>query len=66
MGNANKVEHLFNGDMRCETLLQSIKSLIYERGIGLSVPTIIGILEILKLDFRDEILKRRITKTDGA
>lgn len=51
------VEHLFDGDMRCETLLQAVKALIYERGVGIPVPTIIGILEILKLDLRDEIIK---------
>lgn len=51
-----KVEDLYYGDMRCETLLQAIRDLIYERGERLPVPAIIGILELLKLQLRDEIL----------
>ncbi|UMO76008.1 hypothetical protein [Planktothrix phage Pra-JY27] len=47
---------IFGGaDMRCETLLQALKSLIYERGAGLPIPSIIGTLRILE----HEILKEQ-------
>lgn len=40
---------LFGGaDPRCEALLQAIKALVYERGAGLPVPSILGVLRILE------------------
>jgi hypothetical protein len=42
------VERLFNGEKRYETILDAILEIVYERGEGLPIPTIIGILELCK------------------
>lgn len=42
------------GDMRCQNLLIALKDIVYERGKGLPVPSIIGTIEILKLDIIKE------------
>jgi len=48
---ANK---LHEGDQRLETLLQTLKNEIYERGEGIPVPAIIGVIELLKLEIVKE------------
>ena len=49
------IEHIFGGaDLRCDELRKSIKELIYERGDGMPIPSIIGVLEILKLEIYEE------------
>jgi hypothetical protein len=49
-----KVINLFDGDQRYEVLLQSLESTLYERGEGLPIPAIIGVLEILKKKLLEE------------
>lgn len=46
---------LHEGDERCETLLQALKDLIYERAIGMPMPLIIGTIELMK----HEIIKEQ-------
>ena len=48
------VEKLFEGDERMETLLQSVKEEIYKRGVGIPIPSIIGVLEIIKMEILKE------------
>ncbi len=43
-----KIEKLFEGEKRCETLLDAILEVIYERGEGLPIPQIIGVIELCK------------------
>ena len=45
---------LFQGDMRCETLFQALKDVIYERGDSLPVPSIVGVIELVKLEIIQE------------
>lgn len=46
---------LFGGaDPRCEALLQALKTLVYERGSGLPVPSILGVLRILEHEILEE------------
>jgi len=44
------------GDLRAATLLESLEDVIYERGKGMPIPTIIGVLEILKIDLMKKAL----------
>lgn len=44
---------LFEGDQRYESLLQSLETTLYERGEGLPIPVILGVLEILKAKIMD-------------
>ncbi len=37
-------------DMRCQNLLLALKDIVYERGKGMPVPSVIGTIEILKND----------------
>lgn len=46
----NKVEPLFIGDMRCDTLFKAVREVLYERGNGLPVPSVLGVLDLLKHD----------------
>lgn len=49
------IEHIFGGaDLRCEELRKIIKNIVYERGNGIPVPSIIGVLEIIKLEIYEE------------
>jgi hypothetical protein len=45
---------LYEGDERLETLLQALKKEIYERANGVPIPTIIGLLEVLKFVIIEE------------
>lgn len=49
-----QIKPIFEGDMRYETLLQALCDTVYERGKGLPVPGIIGVLEILKIKIMEE------------
>lgn len=43
------IQDLFCGaDPRCEALLHSLKQTTYERGEGLPIPSILGVIDILK------------------
>jgi hypothetical protein len=44
------VVSLFDGDPRAHTLFEALKDVVYERGKGMPVPTVLGVLEILKSD----------------
>lgn len=37
-----------DGDRRCETLLNALEDTVYERGQGLSMPAVIGVIDLLK------------------
>ena len=50
----DKVNKLFEGDPRCEQLLNALEELIYERGGGVPIPLIIGVLELLKLKILED------------
>lgn len=39
---------LFPGDKAAETLTMAILELLYDRGDGMPIPTILGVLEIVK------------------
>lgn len=45
----DNVKKLFEGDMRCEAMVEHIIDLLYEEAYGMPIPTIIGILELTKL-----------------
>lgn len=42
------VEKLFDGDQRLESLAQFLIKEIYERAHGLPIPSVVGVLEIVK------------------
>ena len=45
----DNVHKMFSGDPRCETLLDAIMDVLYFRGNSLSIPAIIGVLELAKI-----------------
>lgn len=45
---------LSEGDLRCESLLEALKAVVYERGVDMPIPSIIGILELLKFEIIKE------------
>jgi len=53
----NKVAQLHECDQRFETLVDAIKDLLYDRGEGLPVSGIVGVLEIAKLDILKEAME---------
>ncbi len=44
----SNVAKLFEGDKRCQALLEALEKTCYERGAGIPIPSILGILELLK------------------
>jgi hypothetical protein len=40
-------------DPRCEALLQALLEVLYERGIGLPIPSILGVLRLIE----DRVIK---------
>lgn len=42
------VTKLFTGDPRCEQLFNAMQAVMFERGEGLPIPSILGVLELLK------------------
>lgn len=42
------VTKLFEGDQRCESLLDAVLATLYERGKGLPIPSVLGVLELAK------------------
>lgn len=43
------VFNIFGGaDPRCETLFQALRALVYERGRGIPIPSVIGVLRLLE------------------
>jgi hypothetical protein len=45
---------LFKGDPRCQTLCDALLDLIYERGRGLPLPLILGVLRLVEHSLIDE------------
>jgi hypothetical protein len=43
-----KVVKLFEGDQRCQSLLDALAEVLYERGRGLPLPTTLGVLRLLE------------------
>lgn len=43
-----KVIPIFQGDMRCQVLLDALAEVAYERGKDLPLPTTLGVIELLK------------------
>lgn len=52
----DKVESLYDGDKRVDTLLNAIDQLIHDRSEDMPVVAIVGMLELLKLRYMDELL----------
>lgn len=46
----SKILPLFDGDRRCRTLLDSLAEVLYERAEGIPLPSVLGVIELLKLD----------------
>lgn len=46
----NKIESLFAGDQRCQTLLDALAKVLYERGEGLPLPATLGVLRLLEYE----------------
>lgn len=44
----SKIKHLHEGDPRCQTLLDALAEVLYERGKGLPLPSILGVLHLLE------------------
>jgi len=52
---ADKPVALHGGaDMRAAALVKALKALIYERGSGMPVPTILGCLRIVEIEIYEE------------
>ena len=50
-----RVVAAFGGaDIRCETLLQTLRDVVYERGLGIPVPSVLGVLRLLEHIIIDE------------
>jgi len=47
------VVKFMDGDLRIENLMQALEDVIYERGKGLQFATIIGTIDLLKLQLLD-------------
>jgi hypothetical protein len=49
MSDQTTVVTAFGGaDPRCETLFQALRLLVYERGAGIPIPSVIGVLRLLE------------------
>jgi hypothetical protein len=47
--NDDAVINAFGGaDQRCETLFQALRTVVYERGAGIPIPSVIGVLRLLE------------------
>ena len=44
--NMTNTEQLFEGDKRCEVIIEHIIDLLYEEARGMPIPTILGILDL--------------------
>jgi hypothetical protein len=40
---------LYIGDKKAETLLDAVLDTVYERGDGMPIPTILGVLDLVKI-----------------
>ena len=50
-----KIEKLFNGDKRCENILEHIMDLLHKEADGMPIPAILGILELTKVEILKEL-----------
>lgn len=44
----NKITPLFDGDQRCQSLLDALAEVLYERGKGMPLPSTLGVLRLLE------------------
>ncbi len=49
------VVKLFEGDQRCEAIVKHIMDLLYKEAAGMPMPTILGMLELAKIQIMEEI-----------
>lgn len=49
-----QVVKLFEGDQRHETVVQAVKAALYERCEGMPMASVLGILEIVKIEITKE------------
>ncbi len=54
-GEDTNVIRFTNGDPRIETLMQSLEDVVYERGQGLQLATIIGAIDLLKIQLLEDM-----------
>lgn len=47
---SEKVTRLFEGDQRCQSLLDALAEVLYERGKGLPLPSTLGVLRLLEYE----------------
>lgn len=45
---AARVIPLFEGDQRCQRLLETVLEVIYERGKGLPLPAVLGVVRLVE------------------
>lgn len=50
----SNIQRLFEGDPRCEIIVEHVIDLLYERARGMPIPSIIGVLELVKLQIIKE------------
>lgn len=48
------IHNLFVGDPRAVALLEAITSVVYERGVDMPIPTILGVIELVKIQIINE------------
>jgi hypothetical protein len=55
MSNDENVIAAFGGaDLRCETLLQALRDVVYERGEGVPFPSVVGVIRLLEYMIMEE------------
>lgn len=50
-----KVVNLHTGDPRCEQLINAVLDTVYERGGGLTIVSILGALELVKMQMIKDV-----------
>lgn len=52
--NEDKVMKLFSGDQRLETLFDAVMETLYERGKGLPLPSVLGVLDLVRDQIKED------------
>lgn len=47
---------LFEGDKRCAALLTALEETLYERGKGIPLPSVLGVIDLLKISMLENAL----------
>lgn len=50
----SNVTNLYTGDKRLESLHSAIIALVYERGDGLPLPAVLGVLRLVEIDLLED------------